>query len=85
MWSRDEYETVYELVLQQVLTQELDDWSDWSISLLRTCIPLCDDDTIEVRYIALLTSLKTTENGWSAEYFNKELNELTVPTHRLQI
>ena len=76
VWSKDQYKTVYELVLKQVLTNELDDWSDWSISLLRTCIPLCHDDTIEERYIALLTSLKTTENGWSAEYFNKELNEL---------
>ena len=84
MWSRDQYETVYELVLQQVLTQELDDWSDLEYLLTSYLYPFMPHD-IEVRYIALLTSLKTTENGWSAEYFNKELNEFALPTHRLQI
>ncbi|MFJ5770983.1 SWIM zinc finger domain-containing protein [Psychrobacillus sp. NPDC093180] len=76
VWDEDKFEMVYELVMQEAMDKELDGWSDWSISLIRSCIPLCKDDTIEERYVELLHSLQKKGNEWDSKYINKEIKEL---------
>lgn len=76
VWKKEHYELVYELIIKAAMNKELDGWPDWRISFLQSCIPLCHDDTIEKKYIALLRSLDEKGENWSAEYMNKQLKEL---------
>lgn len=76
VWNTEQYETVYELIIKEAMHTDLDGWPDWRISFLQSCIPLCHDDAIEKKYVALLHSLSTQGDSWSANYMNKQLKEL---------
>lgn len=78
VWNKEQYETVYELILKEAMNTDLDGWPDWRISFLQSCIPLCHDDSIEEKYVTLLHSLGEQEDSWSAGYMNQQLKELQL-------
>ncbi|MFJ8100655.1 SWIM zinc finger family protein [Lysinibacillus sp. NPDC096212] len=82
LWSKEQYETVYELVIQKAMQHELDGWVDCRIHLLHACVPLCVDDAIEEQFKTLIHSMESTSDDWNAQYINKELNQ--VELHLLQ-
>ncbi|WP_391206661.1 SWIM zinc finger family protein [Psychrobacillus sp. L4] len=76
VWDKEQYETVYELIMQEAINTELDGWSEYRIPLIQTCIPLCQDDTIEKKYVDFLQSLVRKGDNWSTEYMNRQLKDL---------
>ncbi|KOP79737.1 hypothetical protein AMS59_05910 [Lysinibacillus sp. FJAT-14745] len=82
LWSKKQYETVYELVIQKAMQHELNGWIDWRIHLLHACVPLCLYDAIEEQFKTLIHSMESTSDDWHAQYINKELKQ--VELHLLQ-
>lgn len=76
VWSTEQYETGYELVSKEAQNPDLDDWTEWYTSLLQSCIPLCNVDAIEKKYMSLLNSLFIDGDKWDAKYTNERLKEL---------
>ncbi|WP_341300959.1 SWIM zinc finger family protein [Lysinibacillus sp. FSL H8-0500] len=60
IWTKGQYENVYQLVIQKAMQPILEDWAEYRISLLHACIPLCADDAIEEQFKTLLQSLEGT-------------------------
>ncbi|MGE7913342.1 SWIM zinc finger family protein [Lysinibacillus xylanilyticus] len=78
IWSKEQSETAYDLVIQKAMNHELSGWSDWRIHLLHSCVPLCYEDAIEEQFKTLLHSMKSTSDDWHAHYMNKQLREIEL-------
>ncbi|KOS61196.1 SWIM zinc finger family protein [Lysinibacillus agricola] len=78
VWSKEQSETVYDLVIQEAMNHELSGWSDWRIHLLHSCVPLCHDDAIEERFKTLIHSMKSASDDWHAQYMNKQLRKIEL-------
>lgn len=81
-WSKEQYETVYELVIQKAMQHEFDDWVECRIQLLNACVSLCLYDEIEKQFKTLIYSMASSSDDWNAQYINKELKQ--VELHLLQ-
>ncbi|KOY80117.1 SWIM zinc finger family protein [Lysinibacillus macroides] len=73
IWTKEQYETVYQLVIHKAMQPILEDWAEYRISLLHACVPLCVDDAIEEQFKALLQSIENTDETRPNNYMLQQI------------
>lgn len=78
IWNEAQCEKAYNLITEEVMNPKINEWSEFRISLLQTCIPLCQHDAIEERFLELLHLLRSKSDDLHSSYFNNHLKELEL-------
>jgi len=73
-------ENLYLSIMKEAMRPYYDDWSEWRIDLLRSCIPLCDTNKRRIKLNKLLEDmLKTVKSdAWSDKYETQAIKLLQL-------
>jgi len=68
------------IITKEAMRTYYDDWSEWRIDLLRSCIPLCNTDKRRIKLDKLLEEMiKTvTSDAWSDKYVTQAIKLLQL-------